>query len=64
MLLEVLFNKSKPMLVGNFYRPPDSSSYLPGDYNDKFCSMLAKVCCEDKEALMLGDFNCDYAVYQ
>ena len=58
--VEVLFNKSKPVLVGNLYRPPDSSKYLPDDFNDKFDSMLAKVCCEDKETLLLGDFNCDY----
>ena len=58
--VEILFNKSKPVLVGNFYRPPDSSNYLPADFNDNFESMLAKVCYEDKEALLLGDFNCDY----
>ena len=48
------------MLVGNLYRPLDSSHFLPEDFNDKFESMLPKVCCEDKEALLLGDFNCDY----
>ena len=58
--VEVPVNKSKPVLVGNLYRPPDSSNYLPDDFNDKFDSMLAKVCCEDKETLLLGDFNCDY----
>ena len=56
----MLFNKSKPVMVGNLYRPPDSYNYLPYAFNDKFDSMLAKVCCKDKEILILGDFNCDY----
>lgn len=34
--VEILFNKSKPVLVGNLYRPPDSSTYLPADFNDNF----------------------------
>ena len=58
---EVLVKNSKPILVGNLYRPPDSSDYLPEDFNDRFETMLSNVCCEDKETLLLGDFNCDYS---
>ena len=58
---EVLLKNSKPILVGNLYRPPDSSDYLPEDFNDRFETMLSNVCCENKEALLLGDFNCDYS---
>ena len=57
---EVLFNKSRPLLMGHVYRPPDTSDYLPEDFNEKFETMLEKVCCEEKEALLLGDFNCDH----
>ena len=58
--IEVLFNKSKPLLMGHVYRPPDTSVYLPEDFNEKFETILEKVCCEGIEALLLGDFNCDY----
>ena len=58
--IEVLLKKSKSLLVGHVYRPPDISDYLPVDFNEKFETMLEKVCCEEKEALLLGDFNCDY----
>ena len=60
ILMEVLFKKSKPLLVGQVYRPPNTSDYLPEDFNEKFETMLEKVCCEEKEALLLGDLNCDY----
>ena len=61
MWTEVLVKNSKPILVGNLYRPPDSSDYLPEDFNDRFETMLSNVCCEDKEMLLLGDFICDYS---
>ena len=58
--MEVLFKKSKPLLVGQVYRPPNTSDYLPEDLNEKFKTMLENLCCEENEALLLGDFNCDY----
>lgn len=58
--IEVLFTKSKALLMGHVYRPPDTSDYLPEDFNEKFETILEKVCCENKEAMLFGDFNCDY----
>eukprot|EP00794_Sanderia_malayensis_P002185 gene2185-2485_t len=37
---DVLVKNSKPFLVGNLYRPPDSSDYLPEDFNHRFETML------------------------
>ena len=52
---------SKSILVGNLYRPPDNSDYLPEDFNNRFDKILYNVNSEDKETLLLGDFNCDYS---
>ena len=46
--IEVLFKKSKPLIVGQVYRPPDSSYYLPENFNGTIETMLEKVCCEEK----------------
>ena len=59
--IEVWVKSSKPILVGNLYRPPDNSDYLPEDFNNRFEKMLYNVNSEDKETLLLGDFNCDYS---
>ena len=48
------------MLIGNLYCQPDSSYYFPEDFNNKFESIIEKVCNEDKKALLLGNFNCEY----
>ena len=47
--IEALFNKSKPLVVGHVYRPPDTSDYLPEDLNEKFETMFEKVSCEEKK---------------
>ena len=31
--LEIVFTKSKSVLIGCFYRPPVGSNYLPNNYN-------------------------------
>ena len=59
--IEVWVKNSKPILVGNRYRPPDNSDYLPEDFNNKFEKMLYNVNSEDKETLLLGDVNCNYS---
>ena len=46
--MEILFPKSKGLLVGIVYCPPDSSKYLPVDFHCKFESM--------------SDLNCNYLV--
>ena len=58
--IELSINKFRPILLGNIYRPPDTSLYLPRDFNDKFETMLEKINAEEKETLLLGDMNCDF----
>ena len=58
--VELLFKKSKSVLLGNIYCPPDTSDYLPSDFNEKFKTMMTDVSYEEKEIIILGDLNCDY----
>ena len=58
--IELSINKSRPILLGNIYRPPDTSFYLPEDFNEKLETMLERINCEEKETLLLGDMNCDF----
>ena len=59
--IELSFNnKSRPILLGNIYRPPDTSLFLPRDFDEKFETMLEKIDGEEKETLLLGDMNCDF----
>ena len=58
--IEVLFPKSKGIMIGNIYRPPDTSKYSDSDFNDKLDEVLNAVSDEKKEILLLGDLNCNF----
>ena len=58
--IEVLIPKSKSILLGTFYRPPGTSMYLTADFNATFNEMLLKCSNENKEVIVLGDFNVNY----
>ena len=58
--LEILFPKTKGILIGIIYRPPDTSKYLPDNYETKFKTMMDIISAENKETLILGDLNCNY----
>ena len=45
-------------LVGTFYRPDCSSKYYDKDFMVKFNNMLHIAAAENKELIVLGDFNC------
>ena len=60
ILIEILFPKTKGLLVGIIYRPPDFSKYLCVNFNCKFKSMLSTVSAENKECIILGDINCKF----
>ena len=51
--LEITPDKGKSFLVGNKYRPPDSKI----EYNDRFEEFIVTVLNEEKEFILLGDFN-------
>ena len=57
--IKLSMNKSRPILLGNIYRLPNTSLYLPGDFDDKLDIMLERINCEEKDTLLLGDLNCD-----
>ena len=54
------FKKSKSILVGCFYRPPESSKYLPKDFCKLLKEQLTRVVKNKKEIIIVGDFNIDY----
>ena len=56
--IEILFPKSKGIIIGNIYRPPDTSKYSDSDFNDKLDEVLNAVSDEEKEIILLGDLNC------
>ena len=58
--IEISIKKSKPLIVGCFYRPPDSSKYLSKDFNDHLIQNIDKISRENKEMIIMGDFNIDY----
>ena len=58
--IEILLPKSKGFCIGVIYRPPDSSQYLPGNFNEAFESMLSTVVSENKEFILTGDMSCNY----
>ena len=58
--IKVLLPKSRGILVGNIYRPPDSSAYLSKNFNDKLTEILSIVLAKNKEVLILGDLNCNF----
>ncbi|CAB3990292.1 Hypothetical predicted protein [Paramuricea clavata] len=58
--LEIFIAKSKSILIATFYRPPGSSVYVPNEFNKTFNDMLLNGTKENKEIIILGDFNVDY----
>ena len=54
--IELKYNRRSLILVGAFYRPPSANS----DFFDKFDMVLATASTENKECVLLGDFNCNF----
>ena len=47
--------KSKPILIATVYRPPNTSM----DIFEKIEILMQNLDQENKEVIILGDFNCD-----
>ena len=58
--IEIFVKKSKSLLVGVLYRPPDSSSYLSENFELLLDEMLSTAVAEEKETILMGDINCDF----
>lgn len=60
MWLEIQLNNAKNFLVGVIYRPPDSSNFLPKNFNQLLSDNLTKTISESKEVILMGDVNVNY----
>ena len=58
--IEISIKKSKPLIFGCFYRPPDSSKHLSNNFNDQLNENIERVSKENKEMIIMGDFNINY----
>ena len=58
--LEILIPKSRSLLVGTFYRAPNSSSYYDKDFMAKFEGMMDTCMAQGNEIVIMGDLNCDF----
>lgn len=58
--IEIFFKNTKSFLVSIYYRPPNSSKHLSKNFNEKFNDSLIAAQREQKEILILGDFNANY----
>ena len=55
LIIEITKPRSKPFLVGTWYRPPQSSP----DLFAQFETLVGKIDAENKEFYLLGDLNCN-----
>ena len=45
--IEIIFSKSKNILISSIYHPPNSSNYLPASFNESFGDMMQVVSIEN-----------------
>ena len=55
LFVEIHYPRSKPFLIGTWYRPPSS----PAEVYIAFEKLIDKIDAEDKELYLLGDLNSD-----
>jgi len=58
--LEIKPKKTKPIIFGIVYRPPDSSKHLSKDFNKSINEILLTLDKEKSETIIMGDLNIDY----
>ena len=58
--LEIFIKKSCLFLIGIIYRPPNTSLYLPVDFERIFYDMLDICMTECKETIIMGNLNVNY----
>ena len=54
--IELIFPNKSRALISSVYRPPNADI---NDFNAKMESLLDVLSCEEKEIIILGNFNCD-----
>ena len=60
LFIEIIRPKLSNIIIGNIYRPPNSNMQM---FIDKMNTIMSKVTNEQKECLLLGDFNIDLLRY-
>ena len=58
--IEIAIKKSKPIIFGCFYRPPETSKYFTDDFDALLNETLRDIEKEQKEVILMGDFNINY----
>ena len=58
--IEIFIKNSKPIIFGCCYRPPETSKYLDNNYNTYINETLTTINAENKETVIMGDFNVNY----
>ena len=58
--IEIFQTKANSFVVGTVYGPPETSKYLPWNFNHIFNNNLVTVNNTNKEAILLGDINANY----
>ena len=62
MLLDsATYKKSKSLIVGVLYCPPDSSKYLSDNFELTFDEVLSTATGEGRETIIMGYINCDFS---
>ena len=59
--IEIFPEKAKSWLLCTIYRPPDTSLYLPKNFNELFNNMLEKASNEsNSDIVLMGDINVNF----
>ena len=58
--IEIFIKHSKSLLIACYYRPPNSSKHLSKNFTIEFNESLITAQKEQKEVIILGDFNVNY----
>ena len=61
MWLEISFKNTKSFLIFVIYRPPDTSKHLCKTFIERITDKLQAIQIENKETIIIGGTNCDYA---
>lgn len=59
--IEICMKKSEDFLITTLHCPPDSSKFLPSDFNNIFNDNLRNACNESKEIIISGDVNVHFS---
>ena len=58
--IKIFQKHSKSFLIGCYYCPPETSNYLPRNFNNLLQEQESSIIKESKEIIILGDFNVNF----